>query len=108
MTAYLVRGLLTAVAWFGAALLALSAVGLLEAFWFAFQVLQGTGASQVLTYARGYAVTFAVGAGPDLGRDRAGPPHGAAGRPGSAGHRARSHSLKPAGRPSSPPGRLAR
>jgi hypothetical protein len=60
-TGYLVRGFVAAVAWFGAALLALSALGLIEAFWFALQVLQGTGASQVLKYARGYAVSFAVG-----------------------------------------------
>jgi len=60
-TGYLVRGFLAAVVWFGTALLALSALGLVEAFWFALQVLQGTGASRVLSYARGYAVTFAVG-----------------------------------------------
>jgi hypothetical protein len=59
-TAYLARGLLAAVAWFAAALLVLSAVGLVEAFWFALQVLQGEGASRVLTYARGYAVSAAV------------------------------------------------
>jgi hypothetical protein len=60
-TAWLVRSGLGATAWFGAALLGLSALGLVEAFWFAIQVLQGSAASRVLTYARGYAVTFAVG-----------------------------------------------
>jgi len=60
-TAWLVRSGLGATAWFGAALLVLSALGLVEAFWFALQVLQGSAASRVLTYARGYAVTFAVG-----------------------------------------------
>jgi hypothetical protein len=60
-TAWLVQGGLLATAWFGAALVGLSALGLVEAFWFALQVLQGSAASRVLTYARGYAVTFAVG-----------------------------------------------
>jgi hypothetical protein len=59
-TAYLARGLLAGVAWFATALLALSAVGLVEGFWFALHVLQGEGATRVLTYARGYAVSAAV------------------------------------------------
>jgi hypothetical protein len=60
VTAYLVRGLLAAAAWFAAALLALSVVGLVEGFWFALQVLQGESATDVLARARGYAVTAAV------------------------------------------------
>ncbi len=58
--AVLLRGLLTALAWVGGAALALSAVGLVEAFWFAFQVLQGDGATRVLPFARGYVVVFAI------------------------------------------------
>ena len=39
---------------------ALSGVGLVESFWFAFQVLQGDGATRVLPFARGYAVVLAL------------------------------------------------
>jgi hypothetical protein len=61
VTVFLVRGLLAGVAWFGAGLVALSALGLVEAFWFALHVLQGDSAGRVLTLARGYAVSLAVG-----------------------------------------------
>jgi hypothetical protein len=61
VTVVLVRGVVAAVAWFGAALAALSGLGLVEAFWFALHVLQGDAAGRVLTFARGYAVSFAVG-----------------------------------------------
>jgi hypothetical protein len=61
VTAWLVRGVVPALAWVGAALMALSAVGLVEAFWFALHVLQGDSAGRVLTFARGYAVSFAIG-----------------------------------------------
>ena len=61
VTVFLVRGLVAGVAWFGAGLVALSALGLVEAFWFALHVLQGDSASKVLTFARGYAVSLAVG-----------------------------------------------
>ncbi len=58
--AVLLRGTLTALAWVGGGLIALSATGLVESFWFAFQVLQGDGATRVLPYARGYAVVLAL------------------------------------------------
>ena len=58
--AVLLRGALTALAWVGGGLIALSATGLVESFWFAFQVLQGDGATRVLPYARGYAVVLAL------------------------------------------------
>ena len=61
VTVWLVRGVVPALAWVGAALMALSGVGLVEAFWFALHVLQGESAGRVLTFARGYAVSFAVG-----------------------------------------------
>ena len=61
VTAWLVRGVVAALAWVGAALMALSGVGLVEAFWFALHVLQGESAGRVLTFARGYAVSFAIG-----------------------------------------------
>jgi hypothetical protein len=61
VTVFLVRGLVAGVAWFGAGLVALSALGLVEAFWFALHVLQGDSAGRVLTFARGYAVSLAVG-----------------------------------------------
>ena len=54
VAAVLLRGSLTALAWVGVSLLALSATGLVESFWFAYQVLQGDGATSVLPHARGY------------------------------------------------------
>lgn len=59
--AVLLRGLFIGLAWFGGALVALSVVGLVEGFWFAFQVTQGAIAGQVLALARGYAVTAGIG-----------------------------------------------
>jgi hypothetical protein len=62
VAAVLLRGSLAASAWVGVSLLALSATGLVESFWFAYQVLQGDGATSVLPYARGYVVVLAVAA----------------------------------------------
>lgn len=62
VAAVLLRGSLTALAWVGVSLLALSATGLVESFWFAYQVLQGDGATSVLPHARGYVVVLAVAA----------------------------------------------